>query len=75
MEERGLQPEVSKDALKADLQKQAAEGRLGITKEAVLMSSPGGIVSMGSADDQSGATKATVSEAALTSLLLAGDTE
>lgn len=74
MDERGINPEVSRDALKADLMKDAAEGRLDIVKQAVLMSGPGHAVKLGSMDDQSGSGGASkVSRAALTSLLLTGD--
>ena len=74
MDERGLQPEVSRDALQADLTKKAEDGTLNIVKEAVLMSGHGGVVKLGSADDQSGSDgRSESSKAALTSLLLTGE--
>jgi hypothetical protein len=74
MDERGLQPEVSRDALQADLTKKAEDGKLDIVKEAVLMSGHGGVVKLGSADDQSGSGgRSDSSRAALTSLLLTGE--
>jgi hypothetical protein len=74
MDERGLQPEVSRDALQADLTKKAEDGKLNIVKEAVLMSGHGGTVKLGSADDQSGSGgRSETSKAALTSLLLTGE--
>ena len=74
MDERGLMPDVSRDALKADLEKDAAEGRLDIVKQAVLMSGPGHTVSLGSADDRSGSGgRSDMSKSALNALLLTGD--
>lgn len=74
MDERGLMPDVSRDALKADLEKDAAEGRLGVVKQAALMSGPGHTVELGSVDDRSGSGgNSARSRAALTSLLLTGD--
>ena len=71
MKERDLQPGVSMDAIRADLHKQAAEGRLEITKEAVLMSGHGGgIVTLGGADDQSSGKSSEMSKAQLNSILL-----
>lgn len=74
MDERGLMPDVSRDALKADLEKDAAEGRLDIVKQAVLLSGPGHTVKLGSADDQSGSGgTSTQSRSALNALLLTGE--
>ena len=73
MDERGLQPEVSRDELRTDLLDKAAKDELEVVKQAALLSGHGSIVSLGSADDQSGASLAKVSEAALESLLLTGD--
>jgi len=74
MSERGLQPEVSRDALQADLTKKAEDGTLNIVKEAVLLSGHGGVVKLGSADDQSGSEgRSSSTKAALDSLLLTGE--
>ena len=74
MDERGLQPEVSRDALQADLTKKAEDGKLGVVKEAVLLSGQGGVVKLGTADDQSGSDGQSGStKAALNSLLLTGE--
>lgn len=70
MKERDLHPDVSMDAIREDLHKQAAEGRLEITKEAVLMSGHGGIVTLGGADDQSSGKSSEMSKANLTAILL-----
>ena len=70
MKERDLHPDVTMDAIRDDLMKQAAEGRLEITKKAVLMSGHGGIVSLGGADDQSSGKTSEMSKSALNSILL-----
>jgi len=74
MQERDLNPDVTTDALRDRLTKQAAEGRLETTKEAVLMSGPGSIVTLGGADDMTGsAMSSDVSKAQLNSILLGGE--
>lgn len=75
MQERDLNPDVTMDDLRERLMKQAAEGRLETTKQAVLMSGPGGgIVTLGSTDDMAGsATPSEVSKAQLNALLLGED--
>ena len=75
MQERDLNPDVTTDDLRERLTKQAGEGRLEITKQAVLMSGPGGgIVSLGSADDMAGsATASDASKAQLNALLLGNE--